>query len=148
MRSVRTRLALLLGAVGTLAATAVAGAAPARAAVGGNCPFTVAWSGDRLCLYEAGTGDVQWTATHVFTGADGHDHVAGESYGVLGSSVFFEVSRNGGRTWTGWQDDGTQSGPGFFDHLYTTDAAYDGPGYWVRTCATPGNGDYVCTSWN
>lgn len=128
MRPVRTRLALLLGALGAVAATAVAAAAPARAA-GGDCPFNRYWDGDRVCRYEAGSGPVQWTALHVFTGPDGHDHAAGEAYGLLGSEVFLEVSRNGGRTYTGWLDAGSQGGPGFYDHMYTSDAAYDGPGY-------------------
>jgi hypothetical protein len=149
MRTLRARLALFVSILGACTAASVAGASPANAAspaVAGDCPSYIVWSGDRACYFEPGDDSVLWTVTHVFAGSDGHDRAAGQSFGPSGSTIYFDISRDGGKTWAGWQDAATQDET--VGYWYTQDATYDGPGYWVRTCATSGYGDYVCTPWH
>lgn len=146
MRALRTRFVLFLSILGAFGAGAVAGAAPASADTAGNCPSYIAWGGDRACYFEPGNDSVLWTVTHVFAGSDGHDRVAGQSFAPAGSTIYFDVSHDGGKTWAGWQDAATQYETD--GYLYTQDVQYDGPGYWVRTCATSGYGDFVCTPWH
>jgi hypothetical protein len=111
----------------------------------GNCGGYAWWS-DRVCLLATGNGRVVRVMLHVHTGPDGHDYADGEAYGDFGTVVYFDVSRDGGRTWTGWVD--TSNSTTSWSSVYTTRTQYDGPGYWVRACSTAYDGYYVCTGWN
>jgi hypothetical protein len=154
----RTRIALLFAAILALLLSAFA-AAPAQAgethppkkpgaavmAASGTCGG-YAWYSDRVCLLTWGNGNVVRVLSHIHTGPDGHDYVDGEVYGATtGLTVYFDVSRNGGSTWTGFVDQ--NYGQTSWSSIYTRGTQYDGPGYWVRTCATAFDGYYVCTGW-
>lgn len=157
----KRRTTLLFTAMLTLLLSIFATAAPARAgttvrpgavrtaAAAGNCGGH-AWDGDRLCYIAWGGGStgVSYAVLHVFTGSNGHDYAAGESYGQYGSQVYFDWSNNGGRNiGRGWLDTGTQNYSSSWAGFGTSDSIYDGPGNWVRACAYAGNG-FVCTAWN
>ena len=155
----RSRIALLVTAVVALFLAAFA-AAPARAgenhapaapgavhaATAGNCGG-YAWASDRVCLMAQGPGWVARTLLHVHTGTDGHDYADGEAFGPPGTTVYFDVSQNGGATWNGWVDQNTLNGY-YWSSVYTNGTIYDGPNWWVRACATKHDGVYLCTNWN
>lgn len=154
----RTRIAVLLVSVLTLFLSAFA-VAPAQAGQGGGKPGPVTttttvscgqytWIGDRLCyLTEADGGGVLWSIMHIRT-VNGHDQAFGQAFAAEGSSIYFDVSTNGGASWVGFvgQVNNTTS---TWQWIYTPNGGiYDGPGYWIRVCATHWDGYFTCTPWN